>query len=375
MPNSINRRQWLKASAAAAVGLAVTRNTFASNFSEAHLRPRNGDSQLIWLDQNENPYGISKKAKKAINEAVIYSNRYPDELRKELIKTIARHENVKPNNIILGAGSSEVLYTAGYLYGAKTGEVLMADPGYHGFTNYISRVNSNIIRVPLNDRYVHDLDAMYRRITRRTRLVCVCNPNNPTGTIVDSKKLRSFCEQVSRRSMVIVDEAYHEFVEDSSYSSMIDFVRSESDVIILRTFSKVFGLAGLRVGYGIAKRDIIVGMRRLQGNYNPVAVLSLAAAKASYEDSEYIEYSKNGNIESRSYFYQVLDELGYFYIPSHTNFVIFRIASDSVKFAAKIREHNVVVRPFKFDDSNWIRVSMGTLDQMKTLANVLEKLT
>ena len=375
MSIQVNRRQWLKTSALAAAGLTLVRCGDTINRLEASAESSPGNDDLIWLDQNENPYGISKNTQNAIVNAIKYSNRYPEKQLHELKDLIAKHENVSPGHIIIGAGSTEVFSIAGLLYSGQAGEVLMADPSYQGFRNYFSRVGGRLNLVPLNNSYEHDLESMYRRISKSIRLVYVCNPNNPTGTVVAGEKLLSFCEEASRSAAVFVDEAYHELVEDSGYASMIDLVRQDRDIIISRTFSKIHGLAGLRVGYGIARPGIIEDFRRIQTNFSPVSVLSLYAAVASYKDAEYIDSSRKKNGESRSYFYSVLEKLEYFYIPSHTNFVIFRIDRDAKDFLKEVRKRNVVLRTFAFNDANWIRVSMGTMQEMRALASVLEEIT
>ena len=375
MSSTLSRRQLLRTSVAAAAGMALVRPVQAVSRMENSLIPHKGEDGLIWLDQNENPYGISEDARKVIINSVVYSNRYPDEIGKELVNAIADREGVTSEHIILGAGSSEILCTAGYLYGAEGGEVVCADPAYHGFMNYISHITNKLVRIPLTDTFEHDLDAMARRTTNKTSLVYICNPNNPTGTIVDSAKLRSFCEDVSKRTLVMVDEAYNELVIDKKYESMIDLVKNGSDIIILRTFSKVFGLAGLRVGYGIAHPDIIANVKRVQGNIFPISTLSLHAALASYKDTGFIEYTRVNNAKSQSYLYDVLDRLGYFYISSRTNFVLFKSELDSLKFVTEIRKRNVVIRPFYHGGENFIRVSMGTLPEMAALADALEDVT
>ncbi len=374
MSPTLSRRQLLRTSVAAA-GMALVSPVQAVSRMENSPIPHKGEDGLIWLDQNENPYGISEDARKVIIDSVVYSNRYPDEIGKELVNAIADREGITPEHIVLGAGSSEILCTAGYLYGAEGGEVVCADPAYHGFMSYISNVTNKLVRVPLTDAFEHDLDAMARRVTKRTSLAYICNPNNPTGTIVDSAKLRSFCEDVSKRTLIMIDEAYNELVIDKKYESMIDLVKSGSDIILLRTFSKVFGLAGLRVGYGIAHPDIIANIKRVQGNNYPISTLSLHAAVASYKDTGFIEFTRVNNAKSKSYLYDVLERLGYFYIPSHTNFVLFTSELDSQKFVSEIRKRNVVIRPFYHEGENLIRVSMGTLPEMAALADALEDIT
>jgi len=372
MSSQLNRRQWLKASMIAAAGISVACRAESLQHLE-NLTRENDD--LILLDQNENPYGISIKTREAIANAVKYSNRYPEDRMVELTELIAEKENVSPDNIILGAGATEIFRLSGLLYGLDGGEIITADPTYFGFKSYLERIGGRLKMVWVDSEYKHDLDAMEKQLTERTKMVYVVNPNNPTGTIVDSDRLRSFCEDVAPQIPVFVDEAYYELVEDAGYSSMTGLVRNGCNVIIARTFSKIFGLAGLRVGYGIAKPEIIKKFSRIQTNFAPISVLSLCAAIASYRDSDFIDSCLKKNIAARSYFYTVLDTLGYFYIPSHTNFVLFRINQNSDEYVKKILKHNIKLRPFEFHNEQWVRVSMGTMDEMRTLAPILEKIS
>jgi histidinol-phosphate aminotransferase len=212
---------------------------------------------------------------------------------------------------------------------------------------------------------------MEQRITQSTSLVYICNPNNPTGSITPGDRIRSFSERASQKVPVIIDEAYHEYVEDESYASMIDLVRSGKNVIVTRTFSKIFGLAGLRVGYGIARSEIIEKLEKIERNFAPVAWLSLNAALASYKNVEFTQYVREKNKEVKSYLYQELGRLGLSYIPSHTNFVLFRVNRDSQEMFKEFEDRNVLIRAFNFNGDNWIRVSLGTREEMQSFVSVL----
>ena len=375
MSVNISRRRWLQASAATIAGLGLVRCSYELEQMETAEVPVLPPSDVVRISSNENPYGISGKTQQAIVEAVQLSNRYPGGHRNELTELIAEHENVENENIFIGAGSTEILYLTALLYSTYGGEVVMADPSYFLFRGYFSRVGGNLRLVPLNDQYVHDLEVMDKRINDSTRITFICNPNNPTGTIVPGDELKSWCRRISNRTTVFVDEAYHELVDDPGHSSMVDLVREGRDVIVARTFSKIFGLAGLRVGYGIAHPDIISNMRRIQTNFSSVSVLSLRAAIASYKDKEFLAFTKQKNMEVRSYLYSVLDKHEYFYIPSHTNFVLFRIDRDAREFAEELEERKVFIRTFAFNDAQWIRASIGTMGEMRIFAENLEELS
>ena len=370
MAYQLNRRQWLKTSAVAAAGLIAGSNFPACRKDTSLPRKSFSGEESIRLSSNESPYGISENARQAIIGSIDRSNRYPHRHYSELIELIAEKENIPPDNIFLGAGSTEVMTTLIHLYGVK-GETLVADPTYFDFVWYAERVKCPLQFIPLNDNFEHDLKTMEQRINPKTSLIYICNPNNPTGSITPGDKLRSFCARASQKAVVVVDEAYHEYVEDSAYASMIDLVNEGKRVVVTRTFSKIFGMAGLRVGYGIARPDIVEEMERIERNFAPIAWLSLRAAVECYKNVEFTHYVKQKNNEVKSYLYKELERSGLFYVPSHTNFVLIKVNQDSLETSKKFEERNIHIRPFQFNDENWIRVSLGTMEEMQTFASVL----
>jgi histidinol-phosphate aminotransferase len=186
--------------------------------------------------------------------------------------------------------------------------------------------------------------------------------------------LRPFCRKASRKALIVLDEAYGDYVEDSAYSSMVDLVREGENILVTRTFSKVFGLAGLRIGYGMARPDIIKNLLRMERNFAPVSSLALRAAIASYKDEEFVRGVKRQNREVKSYVYRELGRLGYAFVPSHTNFILIRVLPDSRELAKELEVRSVLVRAFQFRGADWIRVSLGTLEEMKIFISHLEGL-
>jgi len=370
MALQLNRRQWLKTSAVAAAGLIVSRNYTACQRKDALLSLSLRGEEPLRLGNNESPYGISDGARQAIIDSLDRSNRYPHGYYLQLKELIAQKENVSEENIILGAGSTEVMTSLIHVYGTQ-GRILVADPTYFDFVIYAGKARCPLQQVPLNDDFEHDLPAMEQRIDRDTRLIYICNPNNPTGSITPGEKLRSFCERASEKALVVVDEAYHEYVEDRAYASLIDLAREGGNIIITRTFSKVFGLAGLRVGYGVARPGIIEELERMQRNFAPVAWLSLRAAIASYRDPIFPRMVRQKNREVKLYLCEELERLNLAYVPSHTNFVLFKVNRDSGKMAEDFERRKIIIRPFEFKGQYWIRVSLGTREEMQTFISVL----
>lgn len=382
MPISMTRRQMLLNTGAVAAGLTFGRSVGRAEWSRSRWLPideEKVDEEKVKvrarLNSNENPYGPSEVARRAMTAAFDEGCRYPGSQNKKLEDLIAKKEGLSPDQVILGAGSGEILRMAAMAYGPQGGEILTAHPTYEGLETAARTIGAYVHRVPLNKTFEHDLDEMDRRTTQAVRLVFVCNPNNPTGTIVSADRLRAFCKEVSKRSVVLVDEAYHEYVDAPQYSSMIDLARDGHNVIISRTFSKIHGMAGLRVGYGFARPDIVARLRQFRGMIN---ILGLQAAMASYQDPEFQSFSRKKNAEARSYLYSVLDELGYKYIPSQANFVFFKLGKDvqSAAFRETMeKKHGILLGRTFPPYTDYCRVSMGTMDEMKLFADALREVT
>lgn len=369
MQNSMNRRHWLASAALSTAALAATRG-------RAWAASERTSGNFIKLDQNENPYGISKKVEEAIIAAARGSNRYPLRELAELRDLIAGREQVSSDCVLMGGGCTEIFSLACLAYGAGGKEVLAADPTYSGFGGYIERLRGRLVSVPVNERWETDLDAMAKRVTKNTSLVYICNPNNPTGTIADAARLRQFCEEQARERMVLVDEAYYELVDDARRASMVELVRKGANVIVTRTFSKIFGLAGLRVGYGIARPEIIAEMRRLQTTFCAVNRLGIVAARAAYLDADNIALSRQRIAAARTGLYPVLAALGHKAIlDSQANFVAFEAKGGSPQLVARLRaDYNIGVRSYEFLGKSWVRVSMGTNAEMDALHAALKEI-
>ncbi len=369
----MDRRQWLKTGALAAGGLLTgfsgsgCRDTSEAQGMLGHLP---SDRSVVRLKSNESPYGLSPSAQEAAKNALALSHLYPHSHYAELKSMIAEREGLTPEHIILGAGSTEILVMLIQLYGLQ-GEALAADPTYFDFVDYAEKANCFLRLVPLDGNFVHDLPAMEKEINPRTSLVYICNPTNPTGTIVAQDRLRSFCERVAPKALVMVDEAYHEYVEAELYGTMLPLVKQGVNIVVTRTFSKIFGMAGLRVGYGVAAPETIRHLRRIQRNFATLAFPSLQAAVASYTDLEFQADVFRKNIEAKRYLCRELERKGLFYIPSQTNFILFQIDQDARDTVKAFEAQGVLLRGFPFRDKNWIRVSIGTQTEMERFVSVL----
>ena len=362
MPGLMNRRQWLKAGATAATGLAI----------RPYLSPDQGLSPgPIRLHSNENPYGPSLAAREAMTAAFAQANLYPFETYLPLERLIAEREGLTPEHVVLGAGSHEVLRMTAMAYGLAGGEVITAYPTYEGMERYARSIGAHVHRVPLDRNKVIDLQEMERRITQGVQLVFVCNPNNPTGTICPSGRLNAFCEEASRRAVVLVDEAYYELVDSSQYQSAVPMVAAGRNIIVSRTFSKAYGLAGLRVGYALARPDIAARLREYR-TVGSVNIMGLRAAIASYTDKAFVSESRAKISRSRNSVTNHLQDLGYSSLPAHANFIFFRLGRDIEAFQNSMEKRGILVgRPFP-PYLDWCRLSIGTNAELTAFAQAFE---
>ena len=280
----LSRREWLTASAlvlaspkAALSAAAAAPTATAANASSA---------QPIVLCWNENPYGPSPAARAILNGTIPISCRYPDEEIEQLTAVLARKEGRTADHIVLGTGSGELLCALGFLHGRNGGEIIAAEPTYAELTNYARHAGAQLKFVPVDKQLNHDLSAMRAAVSPRTRAMYICNPNNPTGTAVSAASIRSFVGSLPDSVTTIVDEAYLDFVDTEGVQTVADLVTSGKRVVVLRTFSKIHGMAGVRCGYAIARPDVaaeIAAVRMSSAN-----IFAMRAARASLGDTAFL---------------------------------------------------------------------------------------
>ena len=331
------------------------------------------DALLAKLNANENPYGPSPKAVEALGKVASQGNRYAWYELFELINKIADYEGVKAENIIMGPGSSDILEKTGMVFFLEGGNVVSADPSYMSLIRVAEATGATWKPVPLKDDWSHDLKAMEAAIDADTKLVYICNPNNPTGTMTDAEELLDFCSRVSEKVPVFVDEAYMGFLEDGAKQSMVSLINEGKNVIIARTFSKIHGMAGLRVGYAVAQPDTLASIQKITRGGMGISYTSIFAAMASMDDKDFLDKCRDLNAAARDYTFKSLKKLGHDPVPSYTSFMIFPIEMEGKAFLKKMTDLKVGVRAFEFMGKNWCRVSMGTMDEMKIFISTLEK--
>lgn len=358
MSTQINRRNFVKTMLGGAVALSITPGAFAQ------YGPIPGK---ILLRFNENPYGPSAKGLKAGAEAAAVGAYYPDSIETDLQATIAKRHGVSMDNMVLSSGSNEALQAAMVAYG-KQGKVIMPSLTYSGHVNYAKRMGVEILQVPLDDEMSIDLDAMADAVDDSVSLVYICNPNNPTGKALDGNRLRAFCRAVSKKAVVLIDEAYNEITDDPAYTSVVDLVRDGENVLVMRTFSKLFGMAGFRVGYGMGHPDIA---KLINGHVMawPNGV-GLATALASYQDDEFVKFSRSIIIEGREMVNATFRRNGIEPLPSQTNFVYADIGRNATEFASKMAQRNILIRGSYNGAATYSRVSMGKLEDLEEFDRV-----
>jgi histidinol-phosphate aminotransferase len=324
------------------------------------------------LNANENPYGPSLKAQDAFRKAAVDGNLYPFAYSREVKAIIAKEEGVTADHIFLGSGSSEILTMVGLAYGAEKGAIMSAFPTFRTMMDTAVGIGCDWQQVALDKNQKHDLKEMRAAITENTRLVYVCNPNNPTGTVLDTNELRKFCSEVSSQVPVFVDEAYTDFMDEPKSVSVIDRIKSGENVIIARTFSKIHGMAGLRVGYGIALPETVKKITAYGTRLVPISGPSLRAAMASFKDKEFKRMVKTKNAAAREFTFNELEKLGFKPIPSKTSFMLFPIQMKPKPFLNAMQKEGVGVRSWTFKNKDWCRVSIGTMNEMKAFVEALK---
>lgn len=380
----MNRRDWIRSSALIAGGLYTAGMAQWASAAPNSLIPPKADMAKILADtpkmkarltSNENPFGPSEKAKEALIEAINDSFMYPRERIMALRKAIAEEEGVAEEYVMLGAGSSELLLAGALNYSRSGGTILSADPTYMSLVRSAVECGAGWEKVPLTKEYAHDLDAMEKRVSDKISLVYVVNPNNPTGTITPTDKLKSFCEAVSRRKPIFIDEAYIDYMENPKKQTMIECVQKGQNVIVARTFSKVHAFAGLRVGYIIAQPDTIKALSKYSNSAGNVSATSASAALASLQDKEFVAACVKKTHEAKEFTYATLKREGYDFLPSNTNFVLFPLKMNGKKFTEEMLKRGVGLRSWEFSDKQWCRVSMGKMEDMQLFADAFKQLS
>lgn len=330
---------------------------------------------VVKLASNENPLGPSPKAIEAINKFSRDVSLYPDQNCYELTRLLAGKLDISPDNMVIGNGSDEIMMLVALAYITAGDEVILSLNTFSTYETVSRLMEASITLVNLKN-YTYDLEAMAGICSQKTKLIFVCNPNNPTGTMNTKGQLDYLISKASPNTIILIDEAYGEYVESPEYPDSLDYVRANKNVVVTRTFSKVYGLAGLRVGYGIAKPEIIKYLKlvRLPFSVNRLAQI---AATISLADSHHVEASRKNNSEGKKYLYAQLDKLGISYVKTEANFIFINLNNDADTVFMELMRRGVIVRPLSsFGMPGSIRVTIGTPEQnqkfIKALSEVIK---
>jgi histidinol-phosphate aminotransferase len=325
--------------------------------------------KVVQLGMNENPFGPSPKGIAAARACMEQVAPYPDDSGFFLRRKLAEHYKVSMDELIISSGSSDILAMAYHAVLAPGSEVLTGQASFVVYYQLADMLNMPIIRVPMKE-YRFDLDAMAEQITPRTSMIVIANPNNPTGTLIRRKELDAFLKKVPDRTLVILDEAYFEYVSDPEFPDAFEYVREGRPVLILRTFSKVFGLAGLRIGYGISTRQIIETLYKVRMAFNTNTVAQVAAL-AAWDDHEHVQKSVRLNREGLDFLYSGLKERGVKFVPSFANFVLVELERPARPVTQGLLKQGVIVRP-AWGCPTCMRVSVGTREQNQRFLTALD---
>lgn len=327
---------------------------------------------IVKLASNENPLGISPKADYAIQEAILEIARYPDGNSFALREAVSNKFNVSPDQIVFGNGSNDILELVARAYLSADSEVIYSQHAFAVYPLVTQAMGAKGVVVPAKD-FGHDLPAMLAAVTDKTSLIFIANPNNPTGTLLAKDALFAFLQQVPKNVLVVLDEAYDEYLPAEHKSQAISWLNEFDNLLISRTFSKAYGLAGLRIGFGLCHAQIADMMNRVRQPFN-VNSVAQAAAVASLADDDFVERSYALNQAGMAQLKQGFDQLGLSYIPSFANFISVKVG-DAATINQKLLQNGVIVRPVaNYEMPEYLRVSIGLFSENAKFLDVLAKI-
>jgi len=331
------------------------------------------DDGTVRLSSNENPLGLSPSARQAVVDHIVHANRYPGDWSRPLVEALAERLGVGTDNLVMGAGSTEVLQMAVQAYQSPRAPMVIAEPTFEDVPRYQRPFAYGLVTVPLTKRLEHDVGRMRAAAGTGPSVVYFCNPNNPTGTVTRAADIDAWIADAPETTLFLLDEAYFEYADHPDYWSGLKWIGSKPNVVVVRTFSKIYGMAGIRLGYGVAHPETAQRLRSFICANN-INVLAAAAGMASLEDGALVGRSIAVNDEAKAIATSTLDDLGLEYIPTQTNFIMHRINGDLQAYIGRMRDAGVRVgRPFP-PMLEWNRVSFGLPEEMDRWADALKGL-
>lgn len=332
-----------------------------------------GLTEIAKMASNENPLGPSPRAVAAMEEELKNVNLYPEGPCTALGREMSKRLGIDEDMITFSNGADNCILLVGSAFIDEGDEIVMADPTFFVYRTVTKIMGGHPVYVKLKD-HVHDLDSMLRAVGEKTKLVFVCNPNNPTGTIVKKGELDDFITSLPGHTIVVLDEAYFEFASDEAYPNGLDYIRRGYNVICLRTFSKLYGIAGLRIGYALGCREFVSALNRVREPF-PVSRIAQTGALAALEDEEFTERVLKNNEEGKSYLYEEFERMALPYTPSHTNFVFVDLRRDSREIFQSLLREGIIIRPGDlWSCPTFARVTIGTMEENRKFIAALKKI-
>jgi histidinol-phosphate aminotransferase len=363
---ALNRRSFVRNIATGAAVTATLPSLSEYAFGALTSSPRASEpGGPIILSRNENAYGPSQKVVASMQDSLPFVNRYPDTAVSALHARIAQSHSIKKEQLVLGCGSGEILSTSACAFLGPGKKLITALPTFEAIGKCAKIVGAHVAEIPLTKNFSHDLAAMLAQTDESTGLIYICNPNNPTGTLTPRKDLESFIRKLPPTTTVLIDEAYHDFVEPTAdYSSFIDNPINDDRVIVARTFSKVYGLAGIRVGYAVGSPEKIQALaaRRLPEGLNAVGA---RCALIAYDDVDYVRFSAKRNADDRQEFFNQVNSRKVPALESHTNFAMLQTNRKATDVIEHFKKNNIQIARLFPSMSTYVRVSFGKPEEMK----------
>lgn len=333
-----------------------------------------GLTKVIKLASNENPLGPSPKALQAITNILSGLNRYPDAHAIELKNIISSQLSLSTDQLIITNGADELITLISETFLEAEDEIIVPSPSFSEYDFGAHLMGAKVVAVPLDDMYQFNVDAILSAVTNRTKLVYICSPNNPTGTYIPKSEIEKLLDLLPKHILVVFDSAYSHFATKEDYTDGLEFVRSCYPMIVLQTFSKIYGLAGLRVGFGAAPESIIKSILRVKEPFN-VNSIAQAAAAAAITDKVHVEHSKQENTEGRKQLYKALTEIGLPYVESMSNFVLVEFGSRAKQVYEELLTQGVIVRYGEiWGMPEHIRISIGTHEENTILIEAIRSI-
>ncbi|MBC7886347.1 MAG: histidinol-phosphate aminotransferase family protein [Ferruginibacter sp.] len=359
----LQRRDWLKQNALLLAGLGFTGKLRSLGLESPGLGDKKNMPPFVKLSANENPYGPSPLAQKAMAAAIAGSNRYAWQLTDEIRKKIGQLYGLDENHVLMGAGSSEILGTVAAFTGKNRGNAVSPHPTFRLWWQVAESFGLTIKKVPLTADKKIETATLLAAMDNNTKLLYICNPNNPTGSVIPAEELKKCIERASEKAMVLLDEAYTEYSDEPSMAPM---VATNKNLVVAKTFSKIHGMAGTRTGFALAHPDTIRQLAAFQPWANAgVSAVSLAGALASLDDSSFLKECRAKNDIVKKYSALALEDMKMTVVPSHANFLYYQATGFTGDFSKSINSSAInAVRVFE-DTGQWYRTSIGTMEEMK----------